>query len=75
MEPPSPGQVRTHRLCSSLWPVQYDALRQAPDGSDVYLRAQPLRRLQDHVRHCEDPLYEGEHGGSSGRAGNSEEIG
>lgn len=66
--------MRTHRLCPGLWPVQYDALRQAPDGSDVYLRAQPLRRLQDHVRDSEDPLYEGEHGGSSGRAGNSEEI-
>ena len=66
--------MRPHRLRPSLRPVQYDALRQAPDGSDVYLRAQPLRRLQDHVRHCEDPLHEGEHGGSSGRAGHSEEI-
>lgn len=66
--------MRTHRLCPGLWPVQYDALRQAPDGSDVYLRAQPLRRLQDHVRDREDTLYEGEHGGSSGRTGNSEKM-
>ena len=68
MEPSPPGQVRTHRLCPGLWPVQYDALRQAPDGSDVYLRAKPLRGFQNHVRDREDPLYEGEHGGSSGRA-------
>lgn len=66
--------MRPHRLRPGLRPVQYDALRQAPDGSDVYLRAQPLRRLQDHVRDREDPVYEGEHGGSSGRAGNSEKM-
>lgn len=70
MEPAAPGQMRPHRLRPGLWPVQHHPLRQTAAGSDVHCPAQPVRGLQDHLRHGEDFVHEGEHRRRGRRAGN-----
>lgn len=61
MEPAAPGQMWSHRLRPGLWPVQHHSLRQTAAGSDVHRPAQPVRGLQDHLRHSEDFVHEREY--------------
>ena len=75
--------MRPDRLRPGLRTVQHHPLRQTPPGPDVHRQTQFVRRLQDYLRHREDPVHEGQHrrggrrtgdGGSGSRAGENEWI-
>lgn len=77
MEFKAPGQMRTHRLRPGLRSVQHHPLRQTAAGPDVHRPAQPVRGLQDHLRHGENPVHEGKYrrgGRGAGNGGNFKQF-